>query len=49
MNKEEKILALEEEVKKLNAKSMTTTANNYGMQPKAVKDLEMFSMKHNNI
>ena len=49
MSKEEKITALEEEVKKLNAKTMTTTANNYGMQPKAVKDLEMFSMKHNNI
>ena len=49
MSKEEKIAALEEEVKKLNAKTMTTTANNYGMQPKAVKDPEMFSMKHNNI
>ena len=47
--KEEKIAALEEECLKLKAKSMTTTSGNYGMKPKAVKDLEMFSMKHNNI
>merc|ERR1712151_1482759 len=49
MTKEEKIAALEAEVKKLGSKSMTTTSNGYGTQPKAVKDLEMFSMKHNNI
>ena len=49
MTKEEKIAALEEEVKSLSSKTMTTTAGQYGMQPKAVKNMEMFSMKHNNI
>ena len=49
MTKEEKIAALEAEVTALGTKSMTTTSGNYGTQPKAVKDLEMFSMKHNNI
>ena len=49
MTKEEQIAKLEAEVKKLGTKSMTTSNNGYGTQPKAVKDLEMFSMKHNNI
>ena len=49
LTKEEKIAALEEEVKKLNTKSMTTTAGSYGLQPQVVKNMEMFSMKHNNI
>ena len=49
MTKEEKIAALEEEVKKMSSKSMTTTSSKYGTKPKAVADLEMFSMKHNNI
>ena len=49
MTKEEKIMQLEEEIKKCGGKAMTTTAGGYGMNPQAVKDLEMFSMKHNNI
>merc|ERR1712110_270652 len=49
MTKEEKIAALEAECKKLTTKTMTTSSGSYGTVPKAVKDLEMFSMKHNNI
>ena len=49
MTKEEKILQLQEEIKECGGKAMTTTAGGYGMRPQAVPDLEMFSMKHNNI
>ena len=49
MSKEEKIAALEEELKSINAKSMTTTAGGYGTKPKSISNMEMFSMTHNNI
>ena len=49
MTKEEKIAALEAEIKACGGKAMTTSSGCYGTKPVAVKDLEMFSMKHNNI
>ena len=49
MTKLEKIAALEEQLKKNGGKAMTTTSGGYGTKPVAVQDLEMFSMKHNNI
>ena len=47
LTKEEKIALLEEELAKMNAKTMTTTANQYGLQRQEV--LETFPVSAYNI
>ena len=49
ITKEEKIAALEAELAKLNAKSMTTTAGSYGRCAAAETPLEMFPTAVHNI
>ena len=49
MTKDEKIAELEKQCSELGTKSMSTTSGAYGTAPKAVKNMEMFSMTHNNI
>ena len=43
MTKDERIAALEAEMAQLNAKTMTTSAQSYGLPRKDGKPLEMFT------
>ena len=49
MTKEEKIAALEAEMAALNAKTMTTSAQQYGLPREDGKPLEMFVSSSHNI
>ena len=49
VTKEEKIAALEAELTRLNAKSMTTSAQSYGRCAAAETPLEMFTTDVHNI